>query len=76
MIENNFKCKECMYFTGVQCHGHGEFWGSCKLIDEFIQYFDFTHDKHHLSCLYNDIVFDDTECIIIKKIGFKISKYE
>lgn len=27
------KCKNCKHFTGVKCHGHGEYWGSCKLID-------------------------------------------
>lgn len=26
------KCKKCPYYTGIQCHGHGEYWGECALI--------------------------------------------
>lgn len=26
-------CKNCKFYTGVLCHGHGEFWGECKLIN-------------------------------------------
>ena len=24
------KCKNCPHYTGVFCHGHGEYWGECK----------------------------------------------
>ena len=24
------KCKGCKYYTGIQCHGHGDYWGECK----------------------------------------------
>ena len=24
------KCKNCKYYTGITCHGHGDFWGECK----------------------------------------------
>lgn len=23
-------CKNCHYYTGIQCHGHGDYWGECK----------------------------------------------
>lgn len=32
-------CGNCPYFTGVQCHGHGEFWGECSLLEFLIRYF-------------------------------------
>lgn len=24
-------CGNCPYYTGIECHGHGDFWGSCRL---------------------------------------------
>lgn len=27
------KCKDCPYYTGIKCHGHGEFWATCSYID-------------------------------------------
>ena len=27
------KCKNCPYYSGIQCHGHGEYWASCTLIE-------------------------------------------
>lgn len=23
-------CKNCVHYTSIQCHGHGEYWGECK----------------------------------------------
>lgn len=34
------KCKNCKYYTGVQCHGHGDYWGDCKLIESLYSRFD------------------------------------
>ena len=28
------KCKECPYYTGIQCHGHGDYWGECTLYED------------------------------------------
>lgn len=30
-MKNKIKtCSNCHFFTGIQCHGHGEYWGECK----------------------------------------------
>lgn len=31
---NKIKCKECPYYSGIQCHGHGEYWAQCNLLIE------------------------------------------
>lgn len=36
------KCKECMYYSGVQCHGHGDFWGTCQLLINLFTYMERT----------------------------------
>ena len=23
------KCENCQYYTGIQCHGHGDYYGLC-----------------------------------------------
>ena len=36
-ITNKYKkCENCIFYTGVQCHGHGDFWGTCNLIEKII----------------------------------------
>lgn len=65
------KCKECMYYTGVQCHGHGEFWGSCQLLNNLFTYMEKTKKCDYVSNTYICMLLDDNECIIIKKMGFK-----
>ena len=27
-------CKDCIFYSGIQCHGHGEFWGECNLYEQ------------------------------------------
>lgn len=65
------KCKECMYYSGVQCHGHGEFWGSCQLLNNLFTYMEKTKKCDYVSPGYKNILFDETECIIIKNMGFE-----
>ena len=30
---SKLKCKDCIYYTGIQCHGHGDYWGECNLLE-------------------------------------------
>ena len=66
--EKHLKCKNCPYYSGVQCHGHGEFWGDCKLM----------YPVYDLIYKYNveDNIYprgywlqDDDICIFIKNKG-------
>lgn len=68
---NNMKCKECIYYSGVQCHGHGEFWGTCQLLDNLFKYMERTKQCDYIKTDFKDILDDNTECIIIKNLGFK-----
>ena len=34
------KCKECIYFEEPTCHGHGEYWGYCKIIEKLLKHYD------------------------------------
>lgn len=45
-------CKDCKFFTGVQCHGHGEFYGFCKKCKN-------VHD-------WSDVRYDDSLCTFYK----------
>lgn len=31
MEKRKIKCKDCPYYTGSKCHGHGEYYGECLL---------------------------------------------
>ena len=43
------KCKDCKFYTGIQCHGHGDYWGHCTI----------NYDKNDL---WNNVCYDNTEC--------------
>lgn len=58
-------CKNCKYYTGVECHGHGDFWGSCKLLLKIYNQLEKTYDDW-LDCdldITKAICYDDTICI-------------
>lgn len=38
-------CKNCVYYTGVKCHGHGDFWGNCNVIDKLLNQLEKVIDK-------------------------------
>lgn len=25
-------CKDCPFYSGVQCHGHGDYWAECNFL--------------------------------------------
>lgn len=41
-------CKGCKYYTGILCHGHGDFWGQCR--------------KYKGDDPWGDVCYDDTLC--------------
>lgn len=60
------RCKDCKFYSGSQCHGHGEFWGSCRFLDDLEHFLDLVPNEN----CYKFICFDDTICHFIKDFGF------
>lgn len=56
------ECKNCRYFSGIKCHGHGEFWGECRLLN------DLNYELKENRIEYLDVCYDDTRCIILEGI--------
>lgn len=53
------KCKDCPFYSGVECHGHGDFWGECSLAWSVLKKFKaFDVDVD----IWTSICYDDTEC--------------
>lgn len=68
------KCKNCIYFSGIECHGHGDFWGSCNYLNQLFKYIKKVTNCDYISTGLKDIVYDNTDCIILKKFGFEVKK--
>lgn len=32
-VERKIMCKDCIYYSGIICHGHGEYWAECNLLN-------------------------------------------
>lgn len=70
-------CKNCKHYTGVECHGQGEFWGSCKLLLNIYNQLEKTYDDWLDSDLdiIKCICYDDTICkfyeILKEKVNVK-----
>lgn len=61
---NKLVCINCKHYTGIECHGHGEFWGSCKLLLKMYNQLEKTYNDW-LDCdldINISICFDDTIC--------------
>lgn len=52
------KCKDCSFYSGVICHGHGEFWGNCKLL-KLVSCLD----SYISTITYKAIVYDESTCL-------------
>lgn len=67
------KCKECVFYSGIKCHGQGEFWGECRLIEDFIKFNNIEYDEYDV---WSGIRFDDSKCIFndILKLKKKLKK--
>lgn len=72
-------CKNCPYYTGIVCHGLGDFWGECTLIRDTpkilsrfvgVSQFDIYY-KGDNYCPYNSICYDDTECHLFEVVTYE-----
>ena len=61
------KCENCKFYTGVQCHGHGDFWGNCTLIQQAINILD---PKYKTASVWAEVT--SGECRILKSCQAKI----
>lgn len=69
------KCKDCIYYSGIQCQGHGDYFGRCQLYDALIKYTSKVENKSiydykvkHYTNSWDDVVYDNTDCSIIELI--------
>lgn len=64
-LSSETTCRECIYNTGIQCHGHGDYWAECslykKLRDQYKNCFNRKYDEYN-------IISDESKCIVYKKI--------
>lgn len=69
------KCKNCPYYTGLQCHGHGDYWGECTLYQDkakLLQKLFETKDTYfHEKDVWALIRYDEDTCKF-----FELVKYD
>lgn len=71
-MSKSLTCKNCVYYTGVQCHGHGDYWGECSLITNTAKMIAKCNnvDEYDLKFKYLDvcdtICYDDTKCLLFE----------
>lgn len=65
------KCENCKYYTGIQCHGHGEFWGNCTLINNLQSELD---PKYKNSSVWASVT--SGECKILKNMQVRTINME
>lgn len=67
----DIKCCNCPYYTGIQCHGHGDFWGTCTILHDKRKVMKILFEKHdgdNASYLcdkggaFSDVRYDDSTC--------------
>lgn len=71
MSNNLLNCKNCPFYSGVQCHGHGEYWSSCNAVNQLrlILSKSFDVSKYDirlkgLSSTWSECLNDDSICIL------------
>lgn len=71
MKEIAIKCKNCPYYTGVECHGHGEFYGICTIFQDKIKVMEMLFQKldgdnalflSYKGGAFSDVCNDDSSC--------------
>lgn len=72
-----FKCKQCIYFSGVETKGHGECYGDCLLLETFKKFVDcYLPENSPCWCRYSDkisgMLDEESECILFKHNILKI----
>lgn len=67
------KCGKCPYFTGIQCHGHGEFWGDCNAINMIRKMIATSNNINQYDIKlkntkgrFDEILYEDSDYILFK----------
>lgn len=58
------KCSFCPFYSGVQCRGQGDFWGTCSIYGYIIKD----------SCSFDDVVYDNTKCKVFEYLNKNCGK--
>lgn len=65
----NYKtCKNCYHYSGIECHGHGYYWGTCYVLKNMYKYLKETYDSI-IDCDLDSFkanCYDDTICKFYK----------
>lgn len=67
----DIKCKECIYYSGVHCKGHGEYYGSCKITSQIYKMLEIAMDMDLSTDKLPEYLNDDSICPFVKQnIGY------
>ena len=62
------KCKNCIFKEKDRVHGHGEYWGICRILSLLSDNYDKYRDKDEVELNYIiEICSDSDDCKILKK---------
>ena len=61
-------CKNCIFFSGIECHGHGDFWGECDLLKFFIKCNKLTYRDYDV---WSTVCYEETQCKLSKLLKIK-----
>lgn len=69
------KCKDCPNFSGIQCHGHGDFWGTCHLYNSITKFIVKNNNAWYVTHKNIPYLYEDSECyfekLLIDEIHYK-----
>ena len=67
-LEVFMNCKNCIFFSGIECHGHGDFWGECTLLKLFIKCNKLTYRDYDAR---STVCYEETQCKLSKLLKIK-----
>lgn len=75
-MENNIKeikCKDCVFYSGVQCHGHGDYWAECNLLNDLRKLFSklfniyqYDLERKGSSSCWDNVIDENSNCMFFK----------
>lgn len=70
ILSPDSNCRGCVYNTGIQCHGHNDYWATCSLYEKLREQYSSSFNRKYDE--YN-IISDGSKCMVYKKL-IEISK--
>lgn len=71
--KKELKCKNCIYYTGITCHGHGDYWGECgllinmrKLFSKIFNVYEYDIKRKGSNSCWDNILDDNSKCMFFE----------